>query len=111
MSAVPDRSRPLALALTLAQSASVWCYAVEAVSEPGILPRLMDLFAKRDLVPARWHADRAGSRRDGLLTVDIQVDGLDQPAAEYLAARMRQIVGVAAVLMSEKRAAPVQRLA
>lgn len=107
MSAVPDRSRTFAPA----PAASVWCYAVEAVSEPGILSRLMDLLAKRDLVPARWHADRSGSRRDGLLTVDIQVDGLDQPAAEYLAARMRQIVGVAAVLMSEKRAAPTQRLA
>jgi hypothetical protein len=105
MSAVPDRSR------TLAPAPSVWCYAVDAVSEPGILPRLMDLLAKRDLVPARWHADRAGSRRDGLLTVDIQVDELDQPAAEYLAARMRQIVGVAAVLMSEKRVAPAQRRA
>ena len=107
MSVVPDRSRTFALA----SAPSIWCYAVEAVSEPGILPRLMDLFAKRDLIPARWHADRAGTRRDGFLTVDIQVDGLDRPAAEYLAARMRQIVGVAAVLMSEKRPAPAQRLA
>ena len=32
------------------------CFSVVARAEPGVLPRVIELFAKRGLVPTRCHA-------------------------------------------------------
>jgi len=58
------------------------------------------MFAKRGLVPTRWHASVSADGRDQ--TVDIQVSGLKPATAAHIAATMRQVWGVRAVLMSEK---------
>jgi len=76
------------------------CYAVHGAADPGLMPRLTGMFAKRGVVPARWHAAVSADGRE--LTVDIQVPGLAPAAAAQIAAAMRQIWGVHAVLMSEK---------
>ena len=60
------------------------------------MPRVLELFAKRGLVPLRWNSAAAAP---GLsLAIDIEVGGLDRDAADYVARCMRQIAGVDLVL-------------
>jgi len=75
-------------------------YSVQARAEPGVLPRVVELFAKRGLVPQEWHSTAAGVR----LTIDLQI-GLDRELGDYIARCMRQITGVETVLTSERRLA------
>ncbi len=63
------------------------------------MPRVVELFAKRGLVPQRWQSSVAGSA----LTIDVQMGGLGRDLADYIAACMRQVVGVETVLTSEMR--------
>ncbi|HLI12287.1 MAG TPA: hypothetical protein VKY65_11870 [Alphaproteobacteria bacterium] len=84
------------------QSASTACFAVQARAEPGAMPRVLELFAKRGLVPCHWHAVLAGPARDEL-HIDIQVEGMARDAADYVARCLRQLADVEVVLISEKR--------
>jgi hypothetical protein len=67
-------------------------FCVEARAEPGVMPRLLELFAKRGLVPERWHG--AVVRPAMTLTIDIEIAGLEAETTEYVANCMRQVVGV-----------------
>lgn len=65
------------------------------------MPRVLQLFAKRGLVPTRWHSDVTGAKgRD--LAIDIQVDGLDIATGDYIARCLRQVFQVETVLTSQK---------
>jgi len=75
------------------------CFAVHAAAEPGVMPRVLELFAKRGLVPTSW-ISRVSSQE---LTIDLQMRGLDAADAGYIARSLRQIVAVETVLLSEKR--------
>ncbi len=76
---------------------------MQAEADPGILPRVLALFAKRSLVPDRWTGQRA--LHDGNeLTIDLQVAGLDREQTDYIARCLGQIPGVFAVLTAEKMA-------
>jgi len=77
-----------------------FCFSVQAAAEPGIMPRVLELFAKRGLVPQKWHSAVSGT----VLTIDVQMSGLGHELADYIARCMRQIAGVDAVLTSERRA-------
>ena len=79
----------------------VFCFSVHAEAEPGIMPRVLELFAKRNLVPSRWVSDVSGPRRREL-SIDIQVEGLTPELSDYIASCLRQIYGVSTVLTSEK---------
>jgi acetolactate synthase small subunit len=79
----------------------VVCYSIRADAESGVLPRVLHTLAKRDLVPERLHADRIGQAGEDL-SIDLQVAGLDAHTGGFVAASLRQIVGVTAVLTSEK---------
>ena len=79
----------------------VFCFSVHAAAEPGIMPRVLELFAKRNLVPSRWVSDLCGARRRDL-SIDIQVEGLTPELSDYIANCLRQIYGVSTVLTSEK---------
>jgi len=81
------------------------CFAVHAVAEPGIMPRVLELFAKRGLVPSSW-TSRVGAEQE--LTIDIQMIGMSTEVADYVAQCLRQIHGVQVVLASRKRAALMQ---
>lgn len=88
---------------SLATHKTAHCFSIHAAAEPGVMPRVLELFAKRNLVPSRWHSDVTGpSNRD--LSIDLQVVGLDSLTADYVARCLRQIYGVETVLTSEKRA-------
>jgi acetolactate synthase small subunit len=75
------------------------CFSVHAAAEPGVMPRVVELFAKRGLVPSSWISRTTGHE----LTIDVQMRGLDAEAAQYIARCLRQIVTVDVVLVSEKR--------
>jgi acetolactate synthase small subunit len=75
------------------------CFSVHARAEPGVMPRVLELFAKRGLVPSRWESATFG-HNDSELTIDIQMRGLGPETIDYIAASLRQIVFVKVVLTS-----------
>jgi len=78
------------------------CFSVIATTEPGTMPRVLEIFAKRGLVPDRWLSAIAGPR-GGEIHIDIQLIDTDRALAERLAQSLRQVVSVQSVLTSEKR--------
>ena len=85
-----------------AEPAPTHCFSVHALAEPGVMPRVLELFAKRGLVPSSW-TSRVGFEHD--LTIDIQMTGMSTDVADYVTRCLRQIVGVQVVLASRKRVA------
>jgi len=85
----------LAAAAAAAEPSVTTFFSVQARSEPGVMPRVLELFAKRGLVPDLWHS--AVTRPGMRLTIDIEVAGLGD-TAEYVANCLRQISGVELVL-------------
>lgn len=79
------------------------CFSVIATAEPGTMPRVLEIFAKRGLVPDRWLCAVAGPR-GGELHIDIQLADADGRLVERLAQSIRQVISVQSVLTSEKRA-------
>jgi len=84
----------LAAAVAAKPSATTF-FSVQARAEPGVMPRVLELFVKRGLVPELWHSAVAcpGNR----LTIDVEVAGLGD-TADYVANCLRQITGVEVVL-------------
>ena len=79
----------------------VFCFSILAAAEPGIMPRVLQLFAKRGVVPSRWVSDVTGPKgRD--LSIDLQVAGVTPELSDYISRCLRQIHGVERVLTSEK---------
>ena len=85
-----------AVAVTATESSATTSFSVQARAEPGVMPRLIELFAKRGLVPERLTA--AIVRPSMRLTVDIEMVGLDRNTVEYVANCMRQVTGIELVL-------------
>lgn len=75
------------------------CFSVTAEPEPGVMPRVLELFAKRGLTPSLWHSRVAPT---GELTIDLQMDGMEASLARQIAKSMRQVWGVSTVLTAEK---------
>lgn len=79
------------------------CFAVHARAEPGVMPRVLEQFAKRGLIPSTWHSavwERPGEPPE--MQIDLQMRGLERDLAEQIAAALRQVWAVEAVLTSEK---------
>lgn len=96
----PD-SAPGARSPGAASARRVDCFSVAAAAEAGALPRILEMFAQRGLVPARVHAVRD---ERGELVVDLQATGLDAAGAELVAAKLRALIDVRAVLTYTKGA-------
>jgi acetolactate synthase regulatory subunit len=79
------------------------CFTITAAAAPGVLPRVLLLFAKRGLVPDRFDASCTGAA----LTVDIQMHDMDPDLAQYIGRCLNEIIEVDRVLVSEKRYADV----
>lgn len=71
----------------------LWLF-VQAEPDPGLLPRILGQLARRSLLPDHFHCSRGP---DGL-DLDLRLDAIDGAAAEVLAASLRQMIGVRAVL-------------
>ena len=69
-------------------------FSVQARAEPGVMPRVIELFAKRGLVPGFWHSAVSGTA----LSIEIRIAGLERDTVDYIARCLRQIVGVDSVL-------------
>lgn len=77
------------------------CFSLVAPSDPQVMPRVMNVLAKRSLVPSQCHAAAHGPRGE-TLHVDLQVADADRDLAERLAADFGRLVCIARVLTSEK---------
>src|SRR5262249_55343479 len=75
-------------------------FSVFAHADPGVMPRVLELFAKRGLVPASWRSAVSGADRSGL-TIEIEINGLGRDIRDYIASSLRQIVCVETVLARE----------
>ena len=76
------------------------CFAVRAAADPGSLPRILEIFAKRGLVPSSVQA-RLTNDTEPALSVDLQVSGMEPALVEIVAETLRQIWVVERVLTAE----------
>ena len=76
-----------------------FCLTVRMVADPGGLPRLLEVFAKRGMVPSKLFSVATGADE---LTVDLQVTGLDDDLGAIIANQIRSQVGIETVLTSVK---------
>jgi acetolactate synthase small subunit len=83
------------------------CFAVHGDADPGVMPRVLDLFARRGLTPSSWHS-RVGGVRGEELVIDVQMTGMVRREAEYVASCLRRIPGVCVVLTSQRVSAAGQ---
>ena len=78
-------------------------FSVTARAEPGVLPRVLEYFAKRGLTPDALNANR----NDDLLTINVQMIDMELELAEYIGRCLERIFEVDDVLVSELRYADV----
>ncbi len=96
-----DSEPPRATLAPTRAASRVACFSIQAEAEPGVLPRVLELFARRGLVPRRWVSDRCGpGGRD--LAIDVQIAGLAPETQAYIATCLSQVWGVSTVLTSER---------
>lgn len=74
------------------------CFSIQAGADPGVMPRVLELFAKRNLIPTRWHSYVGNDTGDAGLVVDLQMDDLDPATAAHIAKCLRNIWTVSSVL-------------
>ncbi|HUZ64572.1 MAG TPA: hypothetical protein VMU82_12800 [Acetobacteraceae bacterium] len=68
-------------------------FIIEAITEPGLLPRLIQPFARRDVLPDRFEAHRHGDT----LHVVIGMAGAPEETIALIEGNLCQIVGVHAL--------------
>ncbi|MGH6803075.1 MAG: hypothetical protein ACREC3_06880 [Methyloceanibacter sp.] len=95
-----SHSRPTVASLPAVET---HCFAVRAAATPGMMSRVLELFAKRNLVPTKWHSAVIGAAQDEL-QIDLQMESIDGELAGYIARCLRQIYGIDSVLTSTKTA-------
>lgn len=72
-------------------------FLIVAKADPGLLPRLLEPFAKLGQVPTRVHASRESG--DGSeLTVDLRITGLAPRTAELIEFGLRRVLGVSQMI-------------
>ena len=83
-----------------ADPAPLYCFSVLAAADPGVMPRVLQQFAKRNLVPARWYSRVVAG---GGLEIDVQVAALSPEEGDYIAQCLRRLVDVEAVLTDRRK--------
>ncbi|HEV7455336.1 MAG TPA: hypothetical protein VGN96_01060 [Roseococcus sp.] len=74
-------------------------FAVLALPEPGLLPRLLQPFAKRDLTPDHMLAERQGEEMRVTFTLHAPEPGV----LHLIAGNLGQVVGVLDVEVQDAR--------
>lgn len=82
-------------------------FSVDAEADPGLLPRLLMPFAKRDLMPDRFEAQRAGDA----VRVEIAMARMPAEMVHLVAGNLRQVVGVVDVRHTQEITGCVSRRA
>ncbi len=72
-------------------------FEVAAMAEPGVLIRILELYALRDLVPHRVRSRIVGDR----LLIEVEVAEVDDGEAERIAAKIRANVLVTSVRLQQ----------
>jgi len=75
-------------------------FTVEAFAEPGLLPRLLQAFAKRDLTPDHLLARRMGE----MLHVELGMEAMPAEMVHLVAGNLGQVVGVVCVTETRREA-------
>jgi hypothetical protein len=70
-------------------------FMLDAAAEPGLLPRLMEPFAKRGLVPSRMWSHRGAEA----MHVEVALDDAPAEAVPLIEGNLRQVVGVYSVTL------------
>jgi hypothetical protein len=65
-------------------------FMLDADSSPGLLPRVLQPFARRDLIPDRMWAHRSGS----VTHVEIALEAMSPELVHHVEGNLRQVVGV-----------------
>ena len=73
------------------------CFHVDADASPGLLPRLLQPFARRDLVPDHLFVETT----DGSMRVEIRMDAMPRAMVHLVAGNLRQTIGVWNVVLEE----------
>ena len=88
-------------------SEPVACFSVLTEADPSAVPRVLEIFAIRDLIPSQIYVTRSGDENvrslESELTIDIQVSGVGRDASEAIARKLRAIICVHSVLTSERQ--------
>jgi len=79
--------------------AAVFCFSIDMVPDSGAMARVLEQFAKRGLIPTRWHSDVI---EPDAMQIDIQIVGLSAVLGHDIARCLRSIVGVHGVLTAGK---------
>ena len=72
-------------------------FFVDADASPGLLPRLLQPYAKRDLVPDRMWSHRAGDT----VHVEIAMEAMPAEVVHLIEGNLAQVVGVRSVSRAE----------
>jgi acetolactate synthase regulatory subunit len=99
---------PFGAAATETNLAATAYFSVHARAVPGVMPRILELFAKRGLVPTAWHSAIGASDRTEL-TISIEMVGLGRDVTRYIAACLRQITDVDTVRTVESETSDAPR--
>ena len=75
-------------------------FTVDAFAEPGLLPRLLQPFAKRDLTPDHMLARREGE----MLRVELGMTEMPTEVVHLIAGNLGQVVGVTRVTQTRRDA-------
>ena len=70
-------------------------FMLDAEASPGLLPRLLQHFARRDLAPDRMWSHRSGP----VMHVEIALEAMPAEAVHLVEGNLRQVVGVQQVTL------------
>jgi hypothetical protein len=68
-------------------------FLLDADCSPGLLPRLLQPYAKRDLVPDRMWSHRS----DDVMHIEIAMEAMPSEVVHLVEGNLRQVVGVRTV--------------
>ena len=78
-------------------------FLLDADSSAGLLSRLLQPFAKRDLIPDRMWSHRAGE----IMHVEIALEAMPEDEVHLVEGNLRQVVGVHHVIQVRPNAQSV----
>jgi hypothetical protein len=73
---------------------ATYVFAVYAEADPDVMPRVLEQFAKRNLVPARWYSTVDAPE----LHIDVRVEALPATLARHIARALESLVNVRQVV-------------
>jgi acetolactate synthase small subunit len=72
---------------------ATYVFAVYAEAAPDVMPRVLEQFAKRNLIPSRWYSAVVNGLSPEL-QIDVRVDGVEDHLAGHIARSLENVVNV-----------------